>query len=226
MMTQPSTYNDIKAEKGEGIWSYISSLFQTLLTALGLRSKSGTILLLGLDNAGKTTLLHRLRTGGSAQTFPPTDRPDLSDTFQIGNVKFSAWDLGGHEAVRHLWEDYASNNVVDAVLFLIDAADSDRFTEVRDELDALVHDGLASNIENGEDDNSGASCEKVPLAILLNKCDLNEAQPSSVVSEQIGYDEILSSYNGTEKDKLAMFRISVWRGEGYEEAFRWISLFL
>mmetsp|Transcript_14950 Transcript_14950/g.20373 ORF Transcript_14950/g.20373 Transcript_14950/m.20373 type:complete len:225 (-) Transcript_14950:323-997(-) len=223
---QPSTDNKTDEEKGRGFWSYISFLFEALLTSLGLRSKSGTILLLGLDNAGKTTLLHRLRTGGAVQTFPPTDRPDLSESFQVGNVNFSAWDLGGHEAVRHLWEDYASNNVVDAVLFLIDAADSDRFEEVRDELDALIHDGLTNDVETYEREGNDAPDGKVPLAILLNKCDLNEAQPTSVVSEQIGYGEILSAYEGREKNKVEMFRISVWRGEGYDDAFQWISSFL
>ena len=74
---------------------------------------------MGLDNAGKTTLLHRLRTG-SVQPFPPTDRPNL-ETFRMpsagSGIAFAAWDLGGHEAVRHLWEDYACD--ADAVVWLL-----------------------------------------------------------------------------------------------------------
>ena len=73
-----------------GILSWLSSLLSSLLASLGLSEKKGTILLLGLDNAGKTTLLHRLRTG-TVQHFPPTDRPNR-ETFEVeGGVTFQAW---------------------------------------------------------------------------------------------------------------------------------------
>ena len=73
-----------------GILSWLSSLLSSLLASLGLSEKKGSILLLGLDNAGKTTLLHRLRTG-TVQHFPPTDRPNR-ETFAVeGGVTFQAW---------------------------------------------------------------------------------------------------------------------------------------
>jgi hypothetical protein len=76
--------------KMSGIFSWLSSLLSSLLASLGLAEKNGTILLLGLDNAGKTTLLHRLRTG-TVQHFPPTDRPNR-ETFEVeGGVAFQAW---------------------------------------------------------------------------------------------------------------------------------------
>lgn len=188
-----------------GILSWISSILSSLLTSLGLTSKQGTILLLGLDNAGKTTLLHRLRTG-SVQFFPPTDRPHL-ETFRVeGGVSFAAWDLGGHEAVRHLWEDYACD--ADAVVFLVDASDPERFDEVRDEIDALVGEG---------------TIEGIPLAVVLNKCDLPEARGSAEVAEGVGYEELAMRHG---EGVMRMFRISVLRGEGYQEAFRWIASFL
>ena len=73
-----------------GILSWLSSLLSSLLESLGLSEKKGTILLLVLDNSGKTTLLHRL-TYGTIQHFPPTDRPNR-ETFSIeGGVTFQAW---------------------------------------------------------------------------------------------------------------------------------------
>lgn len=188
-----------------GIITWLTNLLNSLLTSLGLSEKKGTILLLGLDNAGKTTLLHRLRTG-SVQPFPPTDRPHL-ETFAIdGGVQFAAWDLGGHEAVRHLWEDYACD--CNAVVFLVDATDYQRFDEVRDELDALIAEGTV---------------EGVPVAVLLNKCDLDAAQPSDSVAGSIGFEELCMRHG---EEMMTMFRISVLRGEGYQDAFKWIASFL
>ena len=115
--------------------NFWNSLWETLLSSLGLGGgKEGTLLLLGLDNAGKTTLLHRLRTG-DVKHFPPTDRPYQSDAFSYQGITFQAWDVGGHEAVRHIWEDYVCE--CSAVLFLVDATDADRMEEAGFELDAL-----------------------------------------------------------------------------------------
>ena len=54
---------------------------------------------------------------------PATDKPH-QDTFTAGGVKFSAWDLGGHDAVRHLWDDFMATT--GGVVFMVDACDSDR----------------------------------------------------------------------------------------------------
>ena len=187
------------------ILSYLNDLLQSLLLSLGLTNKTGTIVLLGLDNAGKTTFLHKLRTN-SMLTFPPTDQPH-NESFRMDGVVFNAWDLGGHEAVRHLWEDFACD--ASAVLFLVDAADPRRLEEARDELDALVNeDGLE---------------EGVPLAILLNKCDLEGAMPSNYIAEQLWYHDVVERLGG---DRVQMFRMSVLRGLGYQDALQWIASFL
>ena len=111
-------------------------MWESLMSSLGLGGgKEGTLLLLGLDNAGKTTLLHRLRTG-DIKHVPPTDRPYQSDKFSFQRLTFQAWDLGGHEAVRHIWEDYVCE--CSAVLFLVDATDANRLEEAGFELDALI----------------------------------------------------------------------------------------
>lgn len=184
------------------------SLIDALWKALGFfEGKEGTLVVLGLDNAGKTTMLHRLKTGGDVRSFPPTDRPHQTDEFETTQgIKFKAWDMGGHEAVRHLWEDYVCES--SAVLFLIDAVDSKRFEEAGFELDALIGEKIVQDL---------------PVAILLNKCDLDEACSTAEVCEKIHYKD-LQRMQGD--DKIAMFRMSVLKGEGYQDAFRWVAGFL
>jgi signal recognition particle receptor subunit beta len=65
--------------------------------------------------------------------------------------------------------------------------------------------------------------EGVPVAVLCNKCDLEDSLPSEEICERIQFKE-LQKMQGEEK--MAMFRISVLKGEGYQAAFRWISKFL
>lgn len=180
-------------------------MLDVLLSSLGLGGKEGSILLLGLDNAGKTTLLHRLRTGETCH-FPPTDRPYRAEKFSYQGITFQAWDLGGHEAVRHLWEDYVCE--CSAVVFLIDSVDNDRLEEAEYELDNLI----------GEKTLAG-----LPVALLFNKCDLPDSISSQEIFERIKYDELQKMHG---KDNIAAFRISVLRGEGYQQALRWVANFL
>jgi GTP-binding protein SAR1 len=197
------------------VWDSLSWLVQALLQSLGLAGKSGNLLVLGLDNAGKTTLLYSLHNNGqhdnAVRSFPPTDRPSFINEFHYGSgLKFNAWDLGGHEAVRHLWEDYVSDQV-SAVLFLIDAADHDRLEEAAYELDALL------SPESG-----ALSANNVPVAILLNKCDMDIAMSTEEVCGRIEYDRLKAEHN----DCIDVFRISVLRREGYGPAFKWVGGFL
>lgn len=205
------------------IQKIIKAILDKLFTSLGLVHKKGTILFLGLDNAGKTTFLHKLQTNKALRNyFPPTQRAH-EESFTHEGITFHAWDIGGHEAVRHLWEDYVCN--VQGVLFLIDAVDVNRLEEVKDELDALIHDSVLLNVDKDDDTTHGP----IPLAIMLNKCDDGRAVSNELIAQQIGYlDEIIPFYQEKlgSTDCIKMFRMSVYRGEGYQEALRWIATFL
>ncbi|KAL6062080.1 GTP-binding protein SAR1a [Balamuthia mandrillaris] len=107
--------------------------FNGIMQYLGLWRMEGKILFVGLDNAGKTTLLCLL-SQDVIRSYPPTMHPQM-DTVHIGKATFKAFDLGGHQNARSFWTHYVE---VDAVVFMVDACDRDRFEEAKAELNVRI----------------------------------------------------------------------------------------
>ncbi|XP_049550699.1 ADP-ribosylation factor-like protein 1 isoform X2 [Orcinus orca] len=108
---------------------FFSSIFSSLFGTREMR-----ILILGLDGAGKTTILYRLQVGEVVTTIPTIGFNVETVTYK--NLKFQVWDLGGQTSIRPYWRCYYSNT--DAVIYVVDSCDRDRIGISKSELVAML----------------------------------------------------------------------------------------
>lgn len=174
--------------------------FWDALSWLGLWRREATLVLVGLDNAGKTTLLHVLRDNTFIQHMP-TQKPAM-ETFAAGALTFKTFDLGGHQTAQRLWTEYAIS--ADALVFLVDAADRDRLEEARVALGNLL----------------SAAPATVPVLVLGNKIDAPGAVPEETLRQALG---LYGGGDTVDAHALGVFMCSVRLRTGFREGFRWLE---
>ena len=105
-----------------------------LLRTLKRDDKEARILVLGLDNSGKTTILKAL-SEEDINTIMPTQGFNIKSLTQDG-FKLNVWDIGGQKAIRPYWKNYYENT--DGLVFVVDSSDEERINECIEELDSLL----------------------------------------------------------------------------------------
>ncbi|GLD60149.1 ADP-ribosylation factor-like protein 3 [Lates japonicus] len=145
------------------------------------------ILLLGLDNGGKTTLLKQLASEDISH-ITPTQGFNIKSV-QSQGFKLNVWDIGGQRKIRPYWRNYFENT--DVLIYVIDSADRKRFEETGQELAELLDEEKLSG---------------VPVLIFANKQDLLTAAPASEIAEGLNLHTI--------RDR--MWQIQSCRSEGHE----------
>ncbi|EIJ88196.1 hypothetical protein NEPAR06_0389 [Nematocida parisii] len=115
------------------------------------------VLMLGLDNAGKTTilyLLHLKMVEGADPTTVPTVGFNV-ETIKIGSVNITVWDIGGQHKIRLLWEFYTDG--LSGMVYVIDIQDSARWDSAVSELERML--------------SNGGKPSKYPVLVIANKID-------------------------------------------------------
>ena len=189
---------------------FLIDYFKSVLQDWGWLNKEARLLLLGLDNAGKTTLLHILKDNKLVQS-KPTRNP-TSEEMTIGNVDFKAFDLGGHLEARQLWRDYYGS--VDAIVYIVDAADKTRYSENEYTIGKLL----------GED-----ILQYTPIVILGNKIDKGNALSEAELRHRFHLQQTSGKGTHTLPEHIRpieVFMCSIANRQGYGAAFRWLAQYL
>ncbi|KAH3685329.1 hypothetical protein WICPIJ_003681 [Wickerhamomyces pijperi] len=170
----------------------ISKLLQGLFGRKEMR-----ILMVGLDAAGKTTILYKLKLGEIVTTIPTIGFN--VETVEYKNISFTVWDVGGQDKIRPLWRHYFQNT--QGIIFVVDSNDRDRITEAREELQRMLN----------EDELRDAL-----LLVFANKQDLPNAMNAAEITEKLGLHSI-------RQRPWYIQSTCATSGDGLYEGLEWLS---
>lgn len=160
--------------------------------------KDCKIVMVGLDAAGKTTVLYKLKLGDMVTTIPTIGFN--VETVEYKNLKFTMWDVGGQDKLRPLWRHYYENT--NAVIYVVDSNDSARMDASRNELHKLLE---------------AAELESATLLVLANKQDLPNAVSPAEVADRMGLNDLPS------KRTWYIQGCCATQGDGLFEGLDWLS---
>jgi len=171
--------------------SFFTSLFD------GFGTKDMRILMIGLDAAGKTTVLYKLKLGEIVTTIPTIGFN--VETVKYKNINFTVWDIGGQDKIRALWRHYYNNT--EGVIFVVDSNDRERINEAALEIQKVLR----------EDELRDAS-----LLVLANKQDLPNAMSVAEITDKLGLHSLRSR-------QWYIQAACATSGDGLYEGLDWLS---
>ena len=153
--------------------------------------------MVGIDNAGKTTILYQLRLHEIISTVPTIGFN--VETVNYKNISFTVWDIGGQDKIRNLWRVYLKGS--QDLIFVIDSSNKQRLDEARAELFRLLE----------EEDLQGAH-----VLVFANKQDVVGAAPVADIRDRLGLNNV-KSHNWFIQPTCAL------KGEGLHEGLDWLA---
>ncbi|OLS27413.1 MAG: GTPase HflX [Candidatus Heimdallarchaeota archaeon LC_3] len=161
----------------------------------------GNVAFIGLSYAGKTTILNRLRYDQFEEDTLRTMGLNV-DNFEYKGIKFSAFDLGGQETFRMIWEPYLKTSI--AVCFVIDSSSPESYVESAEVLRSMLR-----HIPS-----------KATLLLLANKNDLAPTNALAAIITAFNFKELQET---ADLKAINLFYISAKTGDQFSEAFDWLS---
>jgi len=173
----------------------MGGLFAKLFSGFG--KKEVRILMVGLDAAGKTTVLYKLKLGEIVTTIPTIGFN--VETVQYKNINFTVWDVGGQDKIRPLWRHYYQNT--QGIIYVVDSNDRERIDEAALELQKVLReDELRDSV----------------LLVLANKQDLPNAMSVAEVTDKLGLHSLRSR-------QWYIQATCATSGDGLYEGLDWLS---
>merc|ERR1712206_7292 len=160
-------------------------------------NKEMRILMVGLDAAGKTTILYKLKLGEVVTTIPTIGFNVEAVVYR--NINFTVWDIGGQDKIRKLWRHYYQGT--EGLIFVVDSSDRDRVEDVCEELNKMLNEDEMRN---------------AVLLVYANKQDLPNAMSAAEVSEKLGLHSLRSR-------QWYIQSTCATSGDGLYEGLDWLS---
>lgn len=156
--------------------------------------------MVGLDAAGKTTILNQVKMGETVKTLPTIGL--YVQTLDYKNLNLIVWNLGGASKMRVLYKHYYKNT--EGLIFVVDSNDRERIEEAAEEFKKML------------DEEELKDCA---ILVMANKQDLNGALSSDEVTEQLGMDKL--------KGRTWLVQgTSAITGQGLKEGLDWMASLL
>ncbi|KAL4880189.1 ADP-ribosylation factor family-domain-containing protein [Aspergillus karnatakaensis] len=168
----------------------------SILRKARLKDKEMRILMLGLDNAGKTTIVKRIMNE-DVTTVSPT-LGFIIKTIDFEGYRLNIWDVGGQKTLRSYWKNYFEKT--DTLVWVVDATDRLRVDDCREELAGLLL----------EERLMGAS-----LLVFLNKTDVEGCMSEDEVRQRLALDSIKTH-------KWTILPCSAMTGANLREGLNWV----
>ncbi|KAL5373613.1 hypothetical protein DPSP01_012551 [Paraphaeosphaeria sporulosa] len=168
----------------------------SILRKARLKDKEMRILMLGLDNAGKTTIVKKIMNEDVNSVSPTLGF--IIKTIEYDGYKLNIWDVGGQKTLRTYWKNYFEKT--DTLIWVVDATDRERIDDCRRELEGLLQ----------EERLMGAS-----LLVFKNKSDVSGSMTEDEVRQGLRLDAIKTH-------KWTIMACSAMTGTNLQEGLRWV----
>merc|ERR1711916_158954 len=158
------------------------------------------ILMVGLDAAGKTTILYKLKLGEIVTTIPTIGFN--VESVEYKGISFTVWDVGGQDKIRPLWRHYYDNT--QGLIYVVDSNDRERIEEASEELNKMLREDELRN---------------AAVLVFANKQDLPNAMSVAEVTDRLGLPNLGAR-------KWYIQSTCATSGEGLYEGLNWLSTVL